>query len=321
MKNLSNYISYNSKIYETYLLDKLCIHCSLEFKWENQLDPRFLFYQSIYESLGKFNNAGKTVKHICDELKNNFNSQKIDCKEDNVYFEYIDIDLHKEGFDEASYLEYKNNTLFIEIYCVNIDDFEENIDNYAKLILHELLHGYEDYNRIKNGHPSIIDINDLDYQRSIKGLNSLSNIRCNFSRCKYFLNKQEQNAYFSSLEDDIKKLIKTNNYYLDKFDYNKFKNDLKSTGIWEIYYDLYNFINQLIELNDINKQKVVEFYNDFFKTNKTFNQIIKELKIKWRKFESKFNQLVPKILCDNIQIKESRNFSIMPNQLNRTFEF
>lgn len=331
MKTLKEHIAKNTTLYnnyendyknnyENYLLEKLCTHCSLEFKWENSLDPRFSFYKSIYESLGKFDNAGKVVEHICNELKNNFNSQKIDCQDDHVYFKYIDIDLHKDGYGDASYIEYKNNTAFIELYCEDIKDFEERLDEYAKLILHELLHGYEDYNRIKNGKTSLYNLIDVDYNRAVRGLNSLSAVKRNFNRCKYFLNAQERNAYFSSLEDDIIKLLKTNNYSLDKFNYSQFKEDLKSTATWELYYELYSFINKVENLSDENKQKITEMYNDIYKSKKTFNQIIKELNTKWRKFESKFNQLVPKILCNNLQIKESKEFSFFTDKLNRSFE-
>ena len=317
MKNLNDYIIELN--YENYLLERLCTHCSLEYKWTHSLDPRFTFYNSIYESLGKFDNAGKVVKHICDVLKNNYESQIIDCKEDNVFFDFVDINI-KEGLDSAEYYEYKNNTLYIALYCSIKVLFIDNIDAYAKLILHELLHGYEDYNRIKTGKPTLLNIDDPSYYISTRYLNSFNEIKNVLSRCKYFLNAQERNAYFSGLEDDIIKLIKTNNYYLDKFDYNKFKSDLKKTNMWEVYYQLSVFINNMNNLDNDKKQRITDIYNQIFKDNKTFNNIYKEFKVKWRKFDSKFNQLVPKILCNNMSIKESKEFTFTVNKLNKLFE-
>ena len=39
----------------------------------------------------------------------------------------------------------------------------------------------------------------------------------------------------------------------------------------------------------------------------------------WNKFDRKFNQLIPKILCKNIQIKEFKNYSFGLNKLNESF--
>ena len=50
------------------------------------------------------------------------------------------------------------------------------------------------------------------------------------------------------------------------------------------------------------KKLFTTVYNSMNKSNVTFNNIVKEFKIKWKKFDSKFNQLVPKIICDNINI-------------------
>jgi hypothetical protein len=324
MKTLKEHIfknttSYNN--YENYLLEKLCCHCSLEFKFINGkgLDPRFNYYNSIYESLGKFDNAGKVIEHICNELKNNFKTQQIDCRNDNVFFNYINIEINNEHNVNMSYIKYKDNIIFIELYSLNINEFIENIDEYEKLFLHELLHGYEDYNRITSGKDSIFNLIGNEYDNAFKNLNNSNDLKMYLSRCKYFLNPQERNAYFTSLETSIKKLLKSGNYYLDKFDFNKFKKDLKHTDIWTIYFDLFIFIEKLKTLNQY-KDIIKRTYNQLFEDNKSFKDIYKELQNKWRKFNSKFNQLVPKILCNNLQIKESREFSFTINKLNEPFE-
>lgn len=278
-----------------------------------------LVHNSIYESLGKFNNAGKVIEHICNELKNNLQSQKIDCKEDNVYFNYIDIEIIN-GYNVAEYVEYKSNTIYMILHCSSYQSFIDNIDDYAKLILHELLHGYEDYNRIKTGKQSLADLWDPKYGRSTYGLNSFNNVRQSLSRCRYFLDTSELNAFFSGLETDIVKLLKTKNYYIDTFDYSKFKKDLQKTELWKVYFELYEFIDSLSNLDNDQKKEIEEEYLYWFKENKNFNNIHKEIKNKWRKFESKFNQLVPKIICKNIQIKESHEFTFTVNKLKESFE-
>ena len=306
---------------ENYLFDRLFTHISLELKFENGkgLDPRFSFYNSIYESLGKFDNAGKVVSHIIKELKNNFNSQIIDCSKDNVFFNKISIEINNEHNGSMSYIKYANDIIYVNLYSSNIDDFLININEYEKLMLHELLHGYEDFNRIKNGKDSIFDLVDKSYTNAFRNINNGNDLYMYLSQCKYFLNAQERNAYFTSLESSIKKLLNSGNYTLDKFDYKKFKNDLKNTDIWKIYFDLFIFIENLKTLSE-NKDIIKKVYYNLFKEEKTFKEIYNELIYKWEKFNSKFNQLVPKILCNNINIKENREFSFFINKINKYFE-
>ena len=135
MITLNNYIIENEL--EENILNRLYFHTCIEFKLDNNL------YPYIVESLGKFDNAGKVVKHIIDTLKTNFESQVIDCTNDNVYFKYIDIKLNINEKGYGSYLKYKDNTVYLEIGA-NEKYFNENIDKYVKTIVHELLHGYED---------------------------------------------------------------------------------------------------------------------------------------------------------------------------------
>ena len=86
MKQLNEYIIENEL--EEDILNRLYFHTCIEFKLDHNL------YPYVVESLGKFDNAGKVVKHIIDTLKDNFESQVIDCTNDNVYFKYINIELN-----------------------------------------------------------------------------------------------------------------------------------------------------------------------------------------------------------------------------------
>ena len=328
MRSLITFISETK--YEDYLLDKLCTHCSLENRWTygKGLDPRFTFYQSIYESLGKFDNAGKIVSHIASAIIDNFNSQELDCREDNVYFDYINININNTNNGAGSFLKLENNTIFIEIYAKTVEFFKANIDEYELTILHELLHGYEDYNRIKNGKDTIFDLLDTDYKNSFSNINSADDIKLWLSRCKYFLKSQERNAYFSRLENDVKDLLKGIKYSIEDFNYGEFKEKLKNTNIWKIYFNCFIFIEKLKTFKDENIRKIIEQkYNELYNKNKKYKDICDELNNSWRKFDSKFNQLVPKLICKNIEIKEAmaefngvRFFSFPVDLLNNPFE-
>lgn len=294
MKTINEYIIENEL--EDVILNRLYFHTCIEFKLEHNL------YPYVVESLGKFDNAGKVVKHIINTLKDNFESQVIDCTNDNVYFKYINIELNTNENGYGGYLEFKDNTLYLEI-CANKEYFNENIDKYIKIIVHELLHGYEDYNRIKNTGQGIFAYYNDKYKNSFNNLNSPNEVKQQISRCNYFLNNQERNAYLSQLETNIESLFKNEHITIEDFNYTKFKDKLKNIDIWKEYFKLSIFILKLKNSKWSNEQKkyVENIWEQLYNEKKTFNQINKELYNNWQKFEKKFEQLVPKIICNYIE--------------------
>lgn len=294
MKSLNEYVL-ESKLEEN-ILNRLYFHTCVEFKLNNNL------YPYVIESLGKFDNADKVVKHIIDTLKSNFESQTIDCTNDNVYFKYINITLNTGENGYGTYLKFKDNTVYLEIGTKSKDYLIENIDRYTKTIIHELLHGFEDYNRIKNTGQGIFAYLNDKYKNSFANLNSQNDVKMWLSRCIYLLNDQERNAYLSQLETDIESLFKNDNIRIEDFNYSKFKDKLKSTSIWKEYFKLSIFILKLknSKFSDEQKEYVENTWSQLYNENKTFNQIIKELYANWEKFEKKFEQLVPKIICKYI---------------------
>ena len=294
MKQLNDYIIENDL--EEDILNRLYFHTCIEFKLNHNL------YPYIIESLGKFDNAGIVVKYIIDELKNNYKSRIIDCSKFNVFFKKIDIFIDKSGNGICSYMGIKNDTISIEIIA-NKKEFIKNIDIYVKLIIHELLHGYEDYNRIKNTGYGIFDFMNIKYSNSFANINSPNDIKMQLSKCNYFLNDQERNAYLSQLESDIESIFKNEHITIEDFNYTKFKNKLKNTDIWKEYFKLSIFILKLYnsKLNEEEKQYVEDIWGDLYKEKRTFNQIKNELYNNWQKFERKFEQLVPKIICNYIE--------------------
>lgn len=295
MKTINEYMIEN-EIYED-IFQRLYFHTCIEFKLDYNL------YPYIVENYGKFDNAGLVVKHIIDELQDNFESQKINCQDDNVYFKYIDIQINNQQNGIATYIKYQDNTVFIELFCKSVNDFKFNIDRYIKTIVHELLHGYEDYNRIKNTGQGIFAFYNDKYKNSFNNINSQNDIKMWLSRCNYFLNSQERNAYLSQLESDIDSLFKNEHITIKDFNYTKFKNKLKETDIWKEYFKLSVFILKLKNSKWNNEQKqYVEFvWDNLYSEKKSFNQIVKELYSNWEKFEKKFEQLVPKIICKYIE--------------------
>ena len=294
MKNIRDYIIVNEL--EEDILNRLYFHTCIEFKLDNNL------YPYIVESLGKFDNAGKVVKHIIDTLKNNFESQVIDCRNDNVYFKYIDIHINTKYNGQCTYIKYTNNTIHIEIIASE-SFFNNNIDKYIKLVVHELLHGYEDYNRIKNIGLGIFAYYNDKYKNSFNNLNSRNETKLWISRCNYFLNEQERNAYLSQLETDIESIFKNEHISIEDFNYTIFKDKLKKTDIWQEYFKLSTFILKLKNSEWTNEQKqyIEDIWEELYGENKRFSLITKDLSRNWENFEKKFEQIVPKIICKYIE--------------------
>lgn len=55
------------------------------------------------------------------------------------------------------------------------------------------------------------------------------------------------------------------------------------------------------KFSDEQKKYVEKIWEHLYNEKKTLHQIIKELYNKWEKFERKFEQLVPKIVCSYIE--------------------
>lgn len=295
MKTLEEYI--NEMHIEDDILKRIYFYTCIEFKLTHNL------YPYIVESNGKFDNAGNVVKHIIDTLKEDFRSQVIDVRDDYVYFDYIDIKIDEKKNGTCGYIKYDNNTIYVQINASQ-KYFNDKIDDYVRLIMHELLHGYEDYNRIKNTGEGIYADFSIKYKNSVKNLNSLNEIRQYLSRCNYFLNDHERNAYLSQLEYDIEKIFKDAHITIENFNYTKFKDKLKSTDIWDEYFDLSVFIFTLQDSNLENRiKKYIEgIWSDLYNEDKRFSTIKKELYNNWMKFEKKFEQLVPRLVCQYIDM-------------------
>lgn len=246
----------------------------------------------INEKNGTFNQSKEIAEYIYENV---FNKKlNIDCSKFNTFFKYIKVSIINSEHLFASYENLENDTVYLEIYCNN-QTIKDNT-NLTKLIIHELLHAYEDY-QLKIKKLSLKDYLTNAYKKSINNLNNRNEVIRNLSRCQYFLNDHEKNAYFGTLEYQISNLFKT--YQGDKYDFTKIINLIKQSDVWKEYFKLDEFI-QNINKNMIDKELFVNVYNSMNNSSKTLSQIQKEFNYKWKKFNSKFNQLISKIICDTL---------------------
>ena len=114
------------------------------------------------------------------------------------------------------------------------------------------------------------------------------------------------NAYFSNLETDIIDAINHYNMNDTNFDYNKLIEYVKDKPLWKKYFDCGETILEIHSTNvkDWYVDMMLKAYNKISNKKATISQMKKDLKTKWIKFKNKFEQLVPKIIYDNLPIKK-----------------
>lgn len=163
---------------------------------------------------------------------------------------------------------------------------------------HELIHAWEDYNRLLKDKESLFDIvkRNKDYH-----LPSGYNI---VSEYNYFFNKQEQNAYISELKTYFERYpVKIKEYESNVA--NKLYDIIKDTSIYKKYIYL---INSLVNISDVNEFKKLNKFR-----NATDNKIKKQLIAEAEKLKRKLENIIPKMIYDYIEIEYTK--PLMEKQL------
>lgn len=318
MKDLEEYII-DSKL-ENYLIDSLLFYIDCR----KYTQPQFF---GIFEHNGVFINYDKTlakvsnflIKHV-DETDIQSNEYIIDVSDCEVFFDKVKIILNKTNDNNTGGLlkvSDKQITIHLELnYKFKID-----INDVDSIILHELVHGYEEYNRITNNKKSIFDEISNEYYNSQYWLGSRVDSVRNIAVLKYFLNAKERNANFGTLEKEVKHLIEKINPGRTRNDYGIIRNELKKSDIWSRYFEFGKFVANIDNYSDkelesayynvvvnIEKQyddirKSIENIKSGTKENlkyvKPASKIRKEIKTIWNKFINKFNILFAKIYCEH----------------------
>lgn len=304
MKRLVEYI--NNHDFENYLSEELAFHISADLKFRYPVFSIQIYESYLFESLGRFDNCVEVAEFAAKEIRKNPVKQIIDCSKFKVFFKNINI--KKIIFENDFYSAYtgKGNKDSINIELSIPKEIGDDPIKYEErimyILVHEFLHAYEDYQRLKNGKPSIFNYFDDEYIKSYSKIKSVFDLNKMTARCKYFLNDQERNAYFSELYPMVEKIIKDKKITKENIKYDELVNEIKNTDLWKIYFEIGDFIikvkNDAFSEND--KKDIIDMYSHIIGKKSTYKEIIKDFTNKWNKFYSKFNQLVPKIICDII---------------------
>lgn len=311
MIELNNYIKNYS--YNFDYIDSLIItECNIE-RYKNS---PILIYGNLLESLGIFNGCKEVTKHIFDYLKEHLGDDnmiisipdniqnkffdkcylhiKYDKKYENGSGEYISSD----GNDDYNEIRYDFNTKKFDFIEINLFFDKTNVDNIYSIIMHELIHAYDDYIYIKKS--------GFDYSLFNRANKQNANIISNHEEnedlikycCKdiiYHLFKDEQIAYIGQLNGELK-----NKKYKNIKDAIK---DISETSIYFNYKTIYANYHNIIKSKKY-KEQFCDVYRELNNNKKSNESIIKELNNKFSKFWTKFINHIYHIAEDHI-IKES----------------
>lgn len=295
-------------------IDKLIIsECNIE-TYKNSPVLKY----GILESLGIFSGCKEITEYLFNKLKENIGKQELsiditNLKAENKFFNscflhikyddkyengeagYYSSDGH-DDYNEVRYDTINEKFKFIEI---NIIFSKEHIDNIYSLIMHELVHAYDDYIHIKkSGFGASLYERDkrAKYQLvRIKNENDDIIIQV-FKDFMYLLNKSEQNAYIGQINSEVKGTYKNIKDII---------NDLKNTSIFFNYKQIKLNFNAIIK-NKKYLNQFCEVYRQTYETKKSNESIIKELNNKYNKCWKKFINHLYQIAEDHL-IKENIN--------------
>lgn len=295
-------------------IDKLIIsECNIE-TYKNSPVLKY----GILESLGIFSGCKEITEYLFNKLKENIGKQELsiditNLKAENKFFNscflhikyddkyengeagYYSSDGH-DDYNEVRYDTINEKFKFIEI---NLIFSKEHIDNIYSLIMHELVHAYDDYIHIKKSGfgASLYERDKRAKYQLVRVKNKNDDIIIQvFKDFMYLLNKSEQNAYIGQLNSEVKGTYKNIKDII---------NDLKNTSIFFNYKQIKLNFNAIIK-NKKYLNQFCEVYRQTYETKKSNESIIKELNNKYNKCWKKFINHLYQIAEDHL-IKENFN--------------
>ena len=295
-------------------IDKLIIsECNIE-TYKNSPVLKY----GILESLGIFSGCKEITEYLFNKLKENIGKQELSIdithlKAENKFFNscflhikyddkyengeagYYSSDGH-DDYNEVRYDTINEKFKFIEI---NLIFSKEHIENIYSLIMHELVHAYDDYIHIKKSGfgTSLYERDKRAKYQLVRVKNENDDIIIQvFKDFMYLLNKSEQNAYIGQLNSEVKVTYKNIKDII---------NDLKNTSIFFNYKQIKLNFNAIIK-NKKYLNQFCEVYRQTYETKKSNESIIKELNNKYNKCWKKFINHLYQIAEDHL-IKENIN--------------
>lgn len=266
----------------------------------------------IYERHGHFDNSYEIAEHILNEISNMYNDDgveyDIDISKYDTFVDRVCITPFNNNEISGAYDIIDNGTLFMDLYF-DKKHITENKSELLKTIIHEMLHGYEDYNTMNNTGKSIRDMIDSRYNAATRNLNNSNDNIKTIARAIYLFDEHEKKAYLSQVEVDIRNIIKKNNIVFgDPKRYKIITDELEKTDIWKIYIDL---ANDIINADEYTINKTYKMFDKTFSGKSARKDLMK----RYNSFKRKFDEIVPKIIFDVLSENEVNKRKINRNNL------
>lgn len=295
-------------------IDKLIIsECNIE-TYKNSPVLKY----GILESLGIFRGCKEITEYLFNKLKENIGKQELSIdithlKAENKFFNFCFLHIKyddkyengeagyysSDGHDDYNEVRYDTINEKFKFIEINLIFSKEHIDNIYSLIMHELVHAYDDYIHIKKSGfgASLYERDKRAKYQLVRVKNENDDIIIQvFKDFMYLLNKSEQNAYIGQLNSEVKGTYKNIKDII---------NDLKNTSIFFNYKQIKLNFNAIIK-NKKYLNQFCEVYRQTYETKKSNESIIKELNNKYNKCWKKFINHLYQIAEDHL-IKENIN--------------
>ena len=284
----------------------------------------------IFESVGQFNNCGKVIKMIINYMRDHIEEESythnFECSQLDVFFDNLIINVKNSQYNYGQFVEYKDKTVTIDLFIKN----EKLISNDIEYcLIHELIHSYEDYIRNSKGLPSINNLFKdskyrYEYQQALKYMHLDKIYKDGYeesdeeystriiAKCRYFLDEHELKAYLGTLKDCIHNISEKIGPTFRDLKFDKVIELFRKEYIWQEYLDIYVFMNNIEDIDDIILQNV---YYNFYHKKIEKEKIIKELRNKWNKFEKLFLKYFAKGYSEDLENIKLESFYQPPVEL------
>ena len=290
-------------------------HLFIEFYYNNN-GKLFIFEQSdrqlneevLLENYGVFKGCKNLAYQLLDFIKSNKGKKTANFSIKHCpWLEQIKVALNYQN-GEAAYIPEDSvfvNDKFKTIYILFNPNFTNTSDGLS-LLMHELMHAYQDYQlrlkglSLENEFKKIgYDKNNTDYSEdfAIKDKRKRE-LKYNLSWVLYHFNDFERSAYIAQIAGYLHNCKQRFSTINDVFNF------LKNTIVYKNYETVFEWTNELINLKDEELQefvldKVKELSNYQFKD---YAQFVQWLKGKLNRYNNKFNTILPKIANEHLRM-------------------
>ena len=261
-------------------------------------------YKMLCESYGLFNGCTQIAKALTDKvliaLKNNEPSFRVVLK--NQWF----ISVIRIVFDERVQASYNQGLSVIngkfDPLVININPNMTNFYDIRVALMHELMHGYEDWCRRANNAESVLDNQKkIGYFKNINYRNEdLTDIEKIVNKFLYRMNDTERNAYIGQIKGELDTCNLTFNSVSDVLDF------LKNLPAYKRYEYVFQMGEWLCNVTDVTvQQKILDatkkMSNYGFRNYANFAKWVRD---KLYNYQRKFNTMFSRMAKERLRLNE-----------------